>query len=221
MFLCKNIALQSYNFAKTTQTMTFDNPDKIFFTSDTHFGSAMALNFCKRPYDSTDEMDEELVQAWNSTVPEDGIVFHLGDFCEGKDPEEYLRRLNGRVILICGNHDSTSESASFSKVAEQMTIYVEGQRIILNHYPLLCFGGERSATWQLFGHVHSGGGNTTGYDLQRLVNLFPRQYDVGVDNNGYRPVSFNEVKSAIERQVNASEEDTARQPCPNNNVIIS
>lgn len=187
------------------------NADKIFFTSDTHFGSEMILQFTNRPFESVHDMDESLIRAWNDTVPEDGIIFHLGDFTDGERIREYAGRLNGTIYLISGNHDRTPESHPFAGVSEQMTIYVDGQRIILNHYPLLCFGGERSCTWQLFGHVHSGGGNTTGYDLQRLGMLFPRQYDVGVDNNGYRPISYKEVKRIIEWQISQIEESTLSQ----------
>ena len=64
--------------------------------------------------------------------------------------------------------------------------------------------------WQLFGHVHSGplsgkgkdGDSGSGKDLPRLSMLFPRQYDVGVDNNDFRPVSFAEVKTIIQHQIN-------------------
>ena len=58
--------------------------------------------------------------------------------------------------------------------------------------------------WQLFGHVHSGPNSNTGLDHPRLQHLFPLQYDVGVDNNDFRPVSFNEVKAKIEAQVEAA-----------------
>lgn len=57
------------------------------------------------------------------------------------------------------------------------------------------------AVWQLFGHVHSGP-NGTGIDADRLKYLFPTQYDVGVDNNNYIPVSYIQVKHIIEKQVN-------------------
>ena len=63
-----------------------------------------------------------------------------------------------------------------------------------------------SNVWQLFGHVHSGPLSRTGLDLPRLKMLFPLQYDVGVDNNDFRPVSFAEVKAKIEAQVEAARE---------------
>lgn len=93
----------------------------------------------------------------------------------------------------------------FEHVTQQMTIRVGGQSIILNHNPFLTYGGCYRNTWQLFGHVHSGPLSDQGKDLTRLQVLFPRQYDVGVDNNDYRPVSFLQVKTKIEEQIRKAE----------------
>ena len=73
-------------------------------------------------------------------------------------------------------------------------------KIYLNHYPFLCYGGAYNDTWQLFGHVHTSRHNI-GKDAPRLKMLFPTQYDVGVDNNDFTPVSFARVKAIIEKQV--------------------
>lgn len=54
--------------------------------------------------------------------------------------------------------------------------------------------------YQLFGHVHSGK-NAKGKDIDRLKFLFPTQYDVGVDNNDYTPISWEEVNGEIEKQL--------------------
>ena len=83
-------------------------------------------------------------------------------------------------------------------------IKVGGQTIVLNHNPFLCYGGSYRDVWQFFGHVHSGPASHTGLDHPRLRMLFPLQYDVGVDNNDFRPVSFAEVKAKIESQVTAA-----------------
>ena len=92
----------------------------------------------------------------------------------------------------------------FVTVEPQMQIEVEGRSIYLNHYPFLCYGGswrkEQDAIWQLFGHVHSGPGQNNGKDNERLQVLFPYQYDVGVDNNNFAPVSYNKVKQIINKQ---------------------
>lgn len=64
----------------------------------------------------------------------------------------------------------------------------------------LCYGGSYNGTWQLFGHVHTSR-NNTGKDAPRLSMLLPTQYDVGVDNNDFTPVSFAQVKAIIEKQI--------------------
>ena len=143
-------------------------------------------------------------------VPEDGFIFHLGDFANGNVHfwNDILSIFPGRKYLILGNHDMRALRQScmdkFEFVAQQMTIRVGDQSIILNHNPFLCYGGSYRDVWQLFGHVHSGPASNTGLDIPRLKMLFPLQYDVGVDNNNFRPVSFAEVKAKIESQIEAA-----------------
>ena len=56
------------------------DPENTFFTSDTHFGHKNIIRFCKRPFETVDIMDPKLVDAWNSVVKKNSVVFHLGDF---------------------------------------------------------------------------------------------------------------------------------------------
>ena len=188
----------------TTQT-------KVFFTSDTHFGHSNIIKYCQRPFNSAEHMDEVLINNWNEVVSPKDIVFHLGDFCFGSDKEwiKILQRLNGTKYLILGNHDLKKIANSnqikdyFADINMQMRVVVDKQKMLLNHYPFLCFEGGYQNVWQLFGHVHSSK-HSTGLDKERLVHLFPTQYDVGVDNNNYRPVSFSQVSQIItEQQANA------------------
>ena len=179
---------------------------KVFFTSDTHFTHANIIRFCSRPFKNVEEMDETMIANWNRVVGENDIVFHLGDFCMGGSAKwtNVLNRLNGKIYLIIGNHDmknlKQSCSDRFEKVAMQMYIEVDKQKIYLNHCPFLCYGGAYRDTWQLFGHIHTNK-NNTGIDAPRLEMLFPTQYDVGVDNNNFTPVSFEQVKAIIQKQV--------------------
>ena len=189
------------------------SPDNVYFTSDTHFCHENIIHFCNRPFETIEEMNAELIRRWNETVPEDGIVFHLGDFCFGGSAtwNHYLDCLNGKIYLILGNHDIKNIKEGFMDrfelVTQQMIIKVEEQTIILNHNPFLCYGGSYRDVWQLFGHVHSGPMSKSGLDIPRLAMLFPRQYDVGVDNNDFRPISFEQLKSIIEARVAEAEED--------------
>ncbi len=192
------------------QEFKFESGENIWFTADTHFCHDNIVRFSGRPFTGAAEMNEEIIRRWNETVPEDGIVFHLGDFCMGgsRDWNDIMYRLNGKIYLILGNHDMKTVRQGFMQrfelVTQQMSIRVGGQSIILNHNPFLCYGGSYRDVWQLFGHVHSGPLSKTGLDIPRLKMLFPVQYDVGVDNNDFRPVSFAEVKAKIQAQVEAA-----------------
>ena len=185
-------------------------PEEVWFTSDTHFGHENIIRYCNRPFRNAEEMNAELIRRWRETVPEDGIVFHLGDFAHGNARlwNDILSALTGRKYLILGNHDMKAlrqgYMGRFEHFTQQMTIRVGGQAIVLNHNPFLCYGGSYRDVWQLFGHVHSGLASHTGLDHPRLKMLFPLQYDVGVDNNDFRPISFAEVKAKIEGQVAAA-----------------
>ena len=78
-------------------------------------------------------------------------------------------------------------------------VRIGARRIRLNHYPFLCYSGQYSGIWQLFGHVHSGR-EVHGFDLPRLANLLPFQYDVGVDNNDDRPIPFTRLSDIMDRR---------------------
>jgi calcineurin-like phosphoesterase family protein len=191
-----------------------------FFTSDTHFGHANIIRLCNRPFKDVEEMNEKLVENWNRVVPEDGTVFHLGDFAFGGSAlwNSIIPRLNGQIYLIIGNHDRKNLRQGymdkFVGVLPQMQIQIEKRSIYLNHYPFLCYGGsyrnDADAVWQLFGHVHSGP-TSSGLDCGRLVHLFPYQYDVGVDNNNYTPISWTEVKEKIQHQIDEGVEKSVKE----------
>lgn len=159
-------------------------------------------------------MDEGLIQNWNRVVGKDDLVFDLGDFAFATNArwKELLNQLNGHHYLILGNHDVVRWPGDktielFEGVSHQMILKIDGRTVCLNHYPYLCFGGAwrkpEYAVYQLFGHVHSGP-NCNGIDTDRLINLFPYQYDVGVDNNNYTPVSWQQVQEIINKQVEDS-----------------
>lgn len=82
------------------------DPNLTFFTSDTHFGHANIIRLCNRPFEDVNEMNEKLIENWNKVVPENGTVFHLGDFAFGGSGlwNKVLDQLNGQIYLIMGNH---------------------------------------------------------------------------------------------------------------------
>ena len=188
-----------------SNTISFST-EKVFFTSDTHFCHSRVIAYSDRPFADVAQMNEALVRNWNAVVPKDGIVFHLGDFCFGT--KKVLDQLNGQIHLILGNHDMREcrrdFMSRFASVQMERMIEVGDRRILLNHYPLLCYAQEKYY-WQLFGHIHTNPRNNRILSTERMKLLMPRQYDVGVDNNNFTPVSFHQLEEIIRYQVTTGE----------------
>ena len=156
----------------------------LFFTSDTHFGDHRTLNIHKRPFATVAEMDEALVAAWNAVVGEADEVWHLGDFARKlADIPVLLARLNGMIHLVRGNNDlpGIADVPGWASVSDYRELEVKGRKLVLCHYPFRSWNGQHRGALNLHGHSHG-----------RLKPL-PRQYDVGVDARGFRPVTLGEI----------------------------
>ena len=79
----------------------------IYFISDTHFYHSNIIKYFNRHFKDVNEMNETIINNWNSIIKEDDTIYHLGDFCLSNDDEikSIFNRLNGNKILIRGNHD--------------------------------------------------------------------------------------------------------------------
>lgn len=186
-------------------TLKIDNPSKVFFTSDSHFSHFNVAKLCNRPYSSRSEMNQGLINNWNNVVPEDGIVIHCGDFMLPhkvgyKEYSKYINKLNGIIYLTRGNHDKIDLGNYEDKliVNDCMYIQVEKTLIYAQHYPCLAFNGDI----QVFGHIHTlSDGKVHGLDSDVPAKLKFNQYDVGVDQNNYTPINYNQLINIInERQ---------------------
>lgn len=176
-----------------------DDPNKLFFTSDTHFSHFNICRYCHRPFASRSEMDHTLIENWNSVVPEDGIVVHCGDFMLNHKVDtapylKYMSKLNGKILLLRGNHDyiqlCTEPQGNLIAVVDKAFINVDGVKIYAEHYPCVAFNGD----YQVFGHIHTiNDGTCYGIDGDVPSRLRKNQYDVGVDQNNYRPISYWEL----------------------------
>lgn len=118
----------------------------IYITSDTHFNHKNIIEYCNRPFKSAEEMDNYMIKQWNETITNDDIIINLGDFAFGDSERirEYASRLNGKKILIQGNHDRKGvgffESCGFTvwKKGSNLPIIKDGveYNYILSHAPL-------------------------------------------------------------------------------------
>ena len=78
-----------------------------YFISDTHFYHYNIIQYCNRPFDNIEEMNNRMIESWNSVVTQDDTVYFLGDFGFG-DKEKLSNictQLNGAKIMLRGNHD--------------------------------------------------------------------------------------------------------------------
>jgi len=168
----------------------------IYFIADTHFGHANVLKHSNRPFDSVEEMDSVMMKNWNARVKPDDEVYILGDFCwhGGEDVAiDLAKSLNGRKYLIKGNHDwkylkNAQYREQFVEVADMMEVVQDGNRIVLCHYPLLEYNGERYGGWHIHGHIHNRKDDTFYY----LRNK-ERSLNAGVEIINYMPVTFEEL----------------------------
>lgn len=114
----------------------------VFFTSDTHWGHAAIIRYCKRPFANVRDMDEAMIANWNAVVRhDDNVVWHLGDFAHGADAKHVrsvFRRLNGRKMLVIGNHDpeATLGLPWAAKPTHLARTSLDGVVVIMCHYGL-------------------------------------------------------------------------------------
>lgn len=166
----------------------------IYFTSDTHFGHESVIRFCSRPYATAAEMDEALMENWNSRVKGNDTVFILGDlFFRSDNAGEILRRLKGKKRLLIGNHDGSwmtqvDVSRYFASVDLMLELSDGCHALTLCHYPLLTWKHAKKS-YMIHGHIH----NDTSADFWPLLAARDNALNAGVDINGYQPVTFGEL----------------------------
>lgn len=148
-----------------------------YFTSDQHFMHSNVLDFEDRPFNTVEEMNQGMIEAWNSVVRKTDTIYCLGDFCFGGISNwlDTLNQLRGNIILIKGNHD---KSKIVKRVLNEGYLYeyhslgtmITQDKMMLNlsHYPMMI--GIRPRNFSIHGHLHS-------WDTGELNHI-----NVGVDS---------------------------------------
>lgn len=161
-----------------------------FFTSDTHFGHTNIIKYCNRPFSDVDEMNREMAKIWNEIVGFRDTVYHLGDFAFGNltEIERYRKKLNGKIILVKGNHDKgglENLQNIFDEVVTSASI-TDGEDILhMQHFPMPDPLDNYPNHYYLNGHVHDKW-KTSG-----------RRINVGVDVWDLKPRTWAELKTAV------------------------
>lgn len=160
----------------------------IFIVSDTHFGHSNILKFTDsesgnliRPgFSCVEDMNEAMVDRWNSVVRDQDIIYHLGDVYFG-DGHKVLKRLRGRKRLILGNHDNGKASylqCAFEKVL--MWRMFPEFNCVLTHVPIH-ESGMYKVQYNLHGHIHQNKSPTD------------RHINCSVEVQDYTPKSIEEL----------------------------
>lgn len=177
----------------------------MFFTSDLHIGHKNIIRYCDRPFDSVEEMNEKIIENWNSVVRKNDMIFVLGDFAitGSQNAQEAFNRLHGRKILIRGNHDhkpSKMWRMGWEQVYDIHAMTINEELVTMSHYPHFedneWLREHPSAGFQ---HPHNNGG----FLLNGHIHSSPenkirgKQFDVGVDANNFTPVPIEEIRQWI------------------------
>ena len=194
-----------------------------FVISDTHFGHTNSWEKFTlpdgsplRPFTSTEEMDETMVERWNAKVNPQDIVYHLGDVVINKKYLHLVSRLNGRKVLVRGNHDIFGDEEYYLAGFEQIHgVRVFVDKFILSHIPLHPDCVTERFRVNVHGHLHANevkrdvivrpdwsAGDHEFYMLKKEID--PRYLCVSVERTNYEPLHFDEVEKLIQQRWEAT-----------------
>jgi calcineurin-like phosphoesterase family protein len=190
-----------------------------FVISDTHFGHTNSWEKFKladgsplRPFTSTEEMDETMIERWNAKVKSTDTVYHLGDVVINKKYLNLVERLNGRKILIRGNHDIFGDEQYYLAGFEQIHgVRVFVDKFILSHIPLHPDCVTERFKVNVHGHLHANeikmpwGVNADRNEIIYADFPDPRYLCVSVEHTNYEPLHFDEVQARIDKRWEESE----------------
>jgi calcineurin-like phosphoesterase family protein len=155
-----------------------------FITSDLHFDHANILKYSaatRGHFANVEEMNEGIIAGYNAIVGPDDLTYLLGDISFSKPAKTvpHLQRLNGRKILVIGNHDEhLLKDSAFKNCFESIHQYLEikhnGHKIVMFHYPIAEYNQCHRGAIHFHGHLH---GNPSGLEQWRII-------DVGYDATG-------------------------------------
>ena len=154
-----------------------------FFTADEHYGHRNIIQYCNRPFRGLFEMDNELIKRHNEVVSKNDVVVHVGDFTLSKEEiaKRYILELNGNHIFLKGSHDRWLSNGRYV-----WTKKIGGEYVVACHYAMRVWPKSHYGSIQLHGHSHG------------KLSFQKNQWDVGVDNNQFYPVSFDQIKETLD-----------------------
>jgi calcineurin-like phosphoesterase family protein len=175
----------------------------IFLISDTHFGHAGVLQFKQldgspmRSFSCVEEMDEHMVERWNSVVRPADKVYHCGDVSMRQQDIATVGRCKGHKRLILGNHDKY-QTKLYMRFFEQLYGSRRLDTLLLTHIPVHVESAGGRIVANVHGHVHN---NVS------AIHFGPKYYNVSVEMlDDYTPISLEDLKLRIKARQEGYEE---------------
>jgi len=168
----------------------------IWFTADYHLSHKNIIKYCNRPFDNVNEMDGIIVQNLKEKLKSNDILYLLGDLTFNDEVAKsfFENFAHIEIHFIVGNHDSKKVINLANEYCKSVSliksINIEGQSITLCHYAMRVWHKSHFNSWQLYGHSHGS------------LKPVGKQYDVGVDNNIFFPISFESILKIMEKSPN-------------------
>ncbi len=161
---------------------------KEYVISDLHFGHKNIIKYENRPFENIEEMDKNLIEMWNNTANREDLIYILGDFSwyNGAKTNELLKNLNGRKILVIGNHDSNFltkkdfDKSLFDEICNYKEVKINKKLICMSHYPIADWNGKENGSIHLFGHIHTIDNEAQKYMSELRLNGY-NCFNVGYD----------------------------------------
>lgn len=135
--------------------ISFGGNNLIYVSADHHFNHENIIKICNRPFSNVEQMNAELIRLWNSIVNSNDIVFYLGDFGFGRKEnlKEICSKLNGKKILVRGNHDKRQNNSALRYIGfDDIFDSIELGKILLTHKPIIDV--DRGII-NIHGHIHN------------------------------------------------------------------
>ena len=161
---------------------------KEFITSDLHFGHKNIIKYENRPYKDITEMDCDLIKQWNKQVNKEDVVYILGDFSfyDGVGTNNILKMLNGKKILITGNHDAkflkdkNFNRSLFEEIVDRKSIKKNKTKIYMSHFPMADWNNREQGSIHFYGHLHTVQNEVSEYMIELRLKGY-NCYNVGYD----------------------------------------
>lgn len=172
-----------------------------FIYADPHFKQANIYRFRDnennliRPWATNfQEADEMMVEAFNAEVKKGDTTYFLGDIAYRREGIDLLGRMNGRKILIRGNHDIFKLKYYLEHVADIRGTH-KINRLILSHYPIHPNSIPRWCQANVHGHTHANLVMRRSILGRRIPDR--RYFNACIEQIGLKPISIEDAEMRI------------------------